>query len=450
LSYIERITNIFFYLNKLGAYKWGLTIICLILFIIFLYIVFFRTSKNFNKLQSWLNLFSIILSILIIGNIFYNSKGQKCDNKNLTVINKSSCTDYPNIYHIILDAYTNKDALEEVYNYDNREFYNYLSGKGFIVFEKSFSTYPSTLFSVTSMLNLGNLFLNDHTVFRGDNKLKESQLEIRLNENHVWDKFTQNGYNIYLWSNGALIDYRSKYIKKILNSDTLNYFIFPTTCLAQTPIKHSLNNLFLSKIYQLHIRGIQASLNGLRTAKAKYGETNNIFYAHILSPHAPYVFDENGECSQEQSFEGFLIVKKLNILKDESQKAKNKYTNQIKAISKKISTVIDSILSEYENSKYKPIIILHGDHGWPLYSENSKTIRSTIEKKVLTPNIKAYFGNLFALYIPSSWHGEGKNVTFINLYRFILNKLFLEKYEYLTEKHFLNGNEIDHDLLLSN
>ncbi|MGD8458210.1 MAG: hypothetical protein PVF83_17680, partial [Anaerolineales bacterium] len=60
----------------------------------------------------------------------------------------------PDIYYIILDAYTRQDTLESIYGYDNSEFIQALTDLGFYVAECSQSNYPETYNSLLTALNM--------------------------------------------------------------------------------------------------------------------------------------------------------------------------------------------------------------------------------------------------------------------------------------------------------
>ena len=61
---------------------------------------------------------------------------------------------YPDVYYIVLDAYTSSSSLKKFLNYDNQEFVSYLTNKGFNVNHKSYSNYDGSLYSITSTFNM--------------------------------------------------------------------------------------------------------------------------------------------------------------------------------------------------------------------------------------------------------------------------------------------------------
>lgn len=59
----------------------------------------------------------------------------------------------PDIYYIILDGYARGDVLQEVYTFDNTEFLDALSSRGFFIADQSHSNYSQTQLSLASSMN---------------------------------------------------------------------------------------------------------------------------------------------------------------------------------------------------------------------------------------------------------------------------------------------------------
>ena len=59
----------------------------------------------------------------------------------------------PNIYYIVLDAYTRADILKEVFSFDNSAFLAGLEERGFVVADRSYANYNLTQQSLASSLN---------------------------------------------------------------------------------------------------------------------------------------------------------------------------------------------------------------------------------------------------------------------------------------------------------
>jgi hypothetical protein len=117
-------------------------------------------------------------------------------------------------------------------------------------------------------------------------------------------------------------------------------------------------------------------------------------YAHVLLPHFPYFFDQNGKLMSLQY----------------ANEAENqiKYLKQLKYTNKLIKDCIETILS---HAKSKPIIIIQGDHGF----------RYLTNKNQLTES----FTILNAYYFPDqNYNSIYDSISPVNSFRVIFNKYF--------------------------
>ena len=173
------------------TYKWFLLLICFLLALAISLSLLLKFRKKLFGLNKILNIFaSLILGMIVLNFLINKIPTIQPATKfpvNTALIQKKQ---YPNVYHILLDAYTNEDTLKNLYKFDNSEFYNKLKQKGFIHFPNSYSTYGGTLFSTTSMLNFGKEHKN----------LTESYLLRELKNNEVWQSFKVNNFDIQLFS----------------------------------------------------------------------------------------------------------------------------------------------------------------------------------------------------------------------------------------------------------
>ena len=87
-----------------------------------------------------------------------------------------------------------------------------------------------------------------------------------------------------------------------------------------------------------------------RLAEVPRIEGPKFVFAHVISPHPPYLFDANGDPVPDAELE---ITGKVWAQTED-------YLNQLIFVSKKLQELVDAILSRSEVS---PIIILQADHG---------------------------------------------------------------------------------------
>jgi hypothetical protein len=139
-----------------------------------------------------------------------------------------------------------------------------------------------------------------------------------------------------------------------------------------------------------------------------------LVFAHFLSPHPPYVFDENGGNVVPHKEQGDISISPIAFVLN-----KKSYLGQAKYMEKNLLEVVNFILKK---SKQPPIIIIQGDHGFSPYSD----IDTMAGKKIPSPeNINARMRVLAAYFFP-----QGGNVvlydtiTPVNMVRGMLQYYF--------------------------
>jgi hypothetical protein len=144
-------------------------------------------------------------------------------------------------------------------------------------------------------------------------------------------------------------------------------------------------------------------------------------FAHILSPHPPYLFGANGEPVQDSDLYNPL----LNTFKH-----KEEYLNQLIFISKKVEDLVDEIL---EKSKIPPIIILQADHG----PASTFPVGIAYPRQPTEKMLNERMGILNAFYLPSG--GSEflyKSITPVNTFRLIFDFYLNTNYGLLVDKSY--------------
>ena len=172
-------------------------------------------------------------------------------------------------------------------------------------------------------------------------------------------------------------------------------------------------NYFVEKQIENERRSIQlCTLSELQNITEKYDEPVYVF-AHIFIPHAPYLFDKDGNPVAPQS-------NKLRGL--EGWENIDGYLNEIQFVNKKMINIITKILSQPNES----IIIIQGDTGTTIL--NNPDVKDYVKKR---------FSILYAVHIPS---GDKKifsdNISSVNTYRIIFNNYFGTNLEILDNRHY--------------
>lgn len=252
----------------------------------------------------------------------------------------------PDIYYIILDAYTRDDTMLSFYEFDNTPFLETLEDRGFYVAHCSQSNYARTNLSLASTLNLN--FIQD--IY--DQK-QTSGLAKLVQNNLVRKKLEKLGYSV--------VAFETIYIPTRWEDATIYYTFDQSKLLKGFSEFEAMFTRTTGALILLDIDTIlKARLQTLTDEGPKRERYDRNLYnldllidvppipgpkfvfAHINVPHKPYIFDKNG---------GFLADQKEYI---------PGYREQVMYINNRIITIIDNIFSK---SEQLPIIILQGDHG---------------------------------------------------------------------------------------
>lgn len=295
----------------------------------------------------------------------------------------------PDIYFIILDSYAGDEFLTRFYGYDNRPFLDGLSARGFVVVPESRSNYHSTLKTLASELNME--YIPENAPVEDISRL--------LGENRVMKALSTEGYQTYVILSGySMID---RYIQADKKIDTGLIGEFGRAVLDMSIIGYPLN------VHDKKIRTLVA-IEKLEELAPVPGP--KFVYAHIDSPHRPYVFERNGRV-------------RLLAAPDTDT---NAYLSELEYLNGRIMRTLDTVLAE---SPSPPVIILASDHGARLYG---------ISGPLEGPN---YLSNLQAIYLPPGIQGDiPRGMTPVNTFRVIFSLLSNETIPLLPDRSSLKGD----------
>lgn len=365
-----------------------------------------KTRRDLYNLTRTLNVSALTLvfiSLVNIGvyelkikNIWQDtSKPMEClENRRTDLENVSEFRD---IYYIILDGYASSRTLKDVYDFDNQNFNDYLITKDFYVATKSQANYPRTFLSLASSLNLEYInYLPDVIGRESANKVILNQM---IRDNKVMNFLKLKGYKFIHFSSGWGSTDRNIYADLNIHSGKFNEFIL---VLIQT----TMLKLFAGPII-VDLRKARL-LTFSKLAKVHRIKGPKFVFAHVLSPHSPYLFGANGE----------LVPNAELKIGGNQWKQKEHYLNQLIFINKKVEELVNELLL---NSEIPPIIIVQADHGpASTYPESLfHVVRPT--KNMLRERM----GILNAYYLPSGGRDLlYESITPVNTFRLIFDFYF--------------------------
>lgn len=325
----------------------------------------------------------------------------------------------PDIYYIILDGYGRADVLEEVYDYDNSQFLDFLRARDFYVAEDSRANYMQTALSLAASLNVTYV----DALFSGrrpPQSLHRMAGEIR--NSRVISILKDIGYKTVAISSG-----------------------FPPSEIVQadvywTPFEHSVNDLeilliensyfglilernlaILHRSYDAHRTRILHSLESLEDTSVRGPK---FVFAHILAPHPPFIFGPKGEWVRPDHEYALFDGDTFLGTRDEYVAG---YRDQLHYITQRMQEIIDYILAQ---SASPPIIIIQGDHGPGALLHWLSAEESCLKERM---------GIFNAYYLPGITSSElYETITPVNSFRVIFNAYFQTNLPLLSDESYFS------------
>ncbi len=321
----------------------------------------------------------------------------------------------PDIYYIILDRYASASTLEEEFHVDNSAFIDYLKGKGFYVAEESLTNYPKTFQSLASSLNMKHLtYLTDEL---GRDTATRTPVYKMLENYEAWRVLKAQGYNfIHIGSSWEPTRY-NKYAD-------VNFTVYPAEFMMMlyrnTVLEPLGAKLTLLDEREMERRAILRKFEAIAEIPEREGP--NFVFAHMLLPHAPYLFGPQGETITEEQ--------------EEARTFKENYLNQLLFTNQKVKTLVDQILSRSERP---PIIILQADEGPFIPYLHEFGGAGTDWRQLSDGAVKTHMRILNAYYLPDTEPETilYPSITPVNSFRVIFDHYFDTNYGLLADESYI-------------
>jgi hypothetical protein len=302
------------------------------------------------------------------------------------------------VYYLIFDRYANDAALRRFFQFDNSEFYNELEKRGFVVDRNATSSYPMTMPSMSSTLNMRYLSSVVGTI---------AEYGRAVQSNQVGKSFIKAGYQYHYFGNQY---------EPLRNSSVAHWNM--KISLLPSEFDDSLVNMTpLRPLIGRHYKRTLALNRFAQIAKLANDPALTFAYAHFLIPHPPYAFARDGS-AQSETNRATWTEQQL-------------YVDQLIATNSLILKLIDEILS---SSNIKPIIIVQSDEGPYLMSGDKSLSRDE--------QIAKRTGILNAILIPD---GEVRQqlpaqLMPVNTFRFLFKEYFAAPIALLPDRVFYWDN----------
>jgi len=403
--------------------SWAILFVCGAYFIM-------KTRRDLHNPTKVLNIVATFLLVISLINIVpYKLKTwlisrdiKSTDNIPADRVDSRKTDTLPDIYYIILDQYGSTGTLKQVYDFDNSEFINYLSNKGFYVASESRSNYATTGQSLAASLNMEYInYLSDKV---GKESKARTPLYWMLQDYKVWHFLKPKGYTFIHLGSFWHPTSRNKYADININlplSLGFSLLLYRTTMFL--PIDRTFGITPLGSTHLRQQQRIPYKLDKLVEISDMKGPV--FVFAHFLLPHRPFIFDSNGNFQSEK----------------EAQRRSDavNYVDQLIATNNMIKALIDTLLSKSERP---PIIILQADEG-PLPQRYWDDMRHFNWKQATEAELREKMGILNAYYLPNVDKSTlYPSISPVNSFRLIFNLYFNTDLELLPDESYVFTDRI--------
>lgn len=260
----------------------------------------------------------------------------------------------PDVYVVVLDAYSGLESLDSIYGFDNRPFLDSLGVRGFRFPDQPRANYTKTFLSVGSMLNRD--YVDDLVAASAPGYRNRQPAYRALEFNRTAMELTASGYDFYYVGSS----YPPMAANRLSASGTTNsvsrefeaMWIRMTAIVPVIRLKCRLTGCARdsSPFEAEDARDTEARLATLTSSASHPGP--KFVLAHLLLPHGPYRFGPGCEHRPPAWTVGAAAVS--------DSVARRLYVEQVQCTNQKLLSLVDEI---QEASADSAVIILQADHG---------------------------------------------------------------------------------------
>ena len=405
-----------------------------------------RSRRDLQQLTSFLNVVSLAWVIVIITTGLYavlvysrettarantySFAWQQEMTESLVSAEPSVSEPLPDIYYIILDGYGRADVLQEMYNFDNSAFKEFLKQTGFYVADRSISNYGQTALSNASALNF--VYLDDLAQQMTAESGNRLPLDTMIKSNHVMQFLRQRGYRIATFPAGySFTDISTNIDQRMEPSGSLT--ALQLELLKLTPLPSLSRLLSNYSLVDVHRERILYALEHLSEATTVDAPT--FVFAHVLAPHPPFVFGANGEPTASDPLavplDGSWFTARYG-----REAYLEGYRAQVTFVTDRLRVTLNQILAA---ARRPTIIVIQGDHGPGSMVDWENPQNTNFRERMSILNAYYFPDHNYASLYPS--------ISPVNTFRVILRDYFGVNLPLLKDRSFFSGMARPYDFL---
>jgi len=394
-----------------------------------------RTRRNLSGVVRTINLIAVLLVVFPVVQMSYTgiryAMLQIGNNPASRALASAGGETPPDIYYILLDGYPRADILRTTFNYDNQEFLDFLTSKGFYVASCSQSNYSLTISSMASVFNMKYIHeempqgiqLPDPLVM--ETLVKNSEVQALVEAAGYTTVNFEMNYHFIKWLHAdrylsPLDSSMSQYMLQtglnefelllVKTSAALIFFDVKVTSIENQTV--DLQSVLEVNPRRVHRERMEFAFDTLvRIPETIPGP--KFVYAHLVSPHPPYIFDAEGNFVENEQ---------------PASEEMTAYRDQVIYLNTRVGEVVNALLTL---STQPPIIILQSDHGALI-----DYVGNDVNKYEKIANFSAFFfpgqdySRLYSTFTP------------VNIFRTVFNQFFGGNFELLEDQSYYDAEAV--------
>lgn len=298
----------------------------------------------------------------------------------------------PDIYMILLDGHARPDIIKDVFGRDVTAFLNALSADGFVVASKSRSNYLFTLEVLSSVFNqahLADIDRMDGLLAGTEGRPPGAIARSVINDNQTFTFLRSRGYEIGAISGGFE---QSAVREAEWFIDTGQISEFEIALLRRSILRPVIQGLAPDAVSGQHRARIQAVFDEFGASPSRPGHRPRFVFAHVPSPHAPWVYRADGSHRTVIDLQDFYAEYLIGFATEELALA---YGDQLVDIDRRLLESLHRLDEGIEARSRSAVVVVFSDHGTSIHADgdirlrykNLLAVRATDHELVLEDNL---------------------------------------------------------------
>jgi hypothetical protein len=268
----------------------------------------------------------------------------------------------PDLYLIMLDGHTRADVLTEVFGADGSAFTGALESHGFSVAPRSRSNYTQTAETLGSMFNQTQL--RDIPEMADLLALREDQppgtiVRDAINDNVTWSYLRDRGYEVDSVSSG-FEQVALREADRFVDTGQINEF--ELAVLKRSLLGHVVGWLAPDAVSAQQRGRIQGVFDAVATAPSWIGDTPQAVFAHVPSPHPPWVFNADGSPRTVGFREEWLAETPASTGLTIEQ-LEDGYAGQVADVDRRLLEALPKLDAAIASRGRPAVVVVFSDHG---------------------------------------------------------------------------------------